>query len=543
MNLWILRRGLVDGWRGLTIASASIAAMLLLALWMYQDIDLSIYQAMPEAVLKLMGVPADADPSIMAYSNMLSAFGALIFCGVAIAVGAHAVAGEEAARTLHLSLGAPVSRVGYAAAKGVAFVLLVCAASALLWGAAAAAPGLVGVGTGDAHLFALMLHLAATALFHGALAFGVGAATGRKAVGAGVAALVMIVGWLAAGLLPMWREGAADWVPWTWFEGTQPLVNGTDGGHLALLLGGALLFLVAGIAAFARRELTLHQSGPAVMERIRALPMMGRMLGATGSGSTLFGLRFAANRTLLVVVTVLIAGVMGFAMPPMYAYLEDKLGTFVEGFPPSMLAMFGGGDLTSAAGFLHLETMGLTAPVAVLIVAIAYAVAGVAGEERQRRLPVLLAHPVSRGRVYWTTAAVMALAVLIVAGLLLAGFAAGIAVSGLEVDLGHVALGVGMLVLLGWFFGALALAVSAGTGSGGAGVWAATGVAVVSYFGATLLTASGHSDWAWWSPFHAYLYGPPFQAGVEWWQPTWLVAGTVLLVLAGFPLFAQRDVR
>ncbi|MDO5676082.1 MAG: ABC transporter permease subunit [Propionibacteriaceae bacterium] len=543
MNAAILRRGLADGWRGLTIASASIAAMLLLALWMYQDIDLTIYQAMPEAVLKLMGVPADADPAIMAYSNMLSAFGALAFCGVAIAVGAHAVAGEEASRTLHITLGAPISRVGYAATKALAFTLLVVGAGALLWGAAEVAPHLVGIGTGDAHLFALMLHLTGAALFHGALAFGVGAATGRKGLAGGVAAGVMLLGWLAAGLLPMWKEGAADWVPWTWFEGTKPLVNGIDGGHVALLLGGALLFLAVGVAVFSRRELRLHQGGAPVLARFRELPVVGKLLAPTGSGGSLFTLRLSANRTLLVIVSVLLAGVMGFSMGPMYAFLADKLGSFVQGFPPTMLAMFGGGDLSSPAGFLHLETMGMAAPVAVIIVAVAYATAGVAGEEKHRRLSILLAHPISRARVYWTTAAVMAVAVLIVGVLLFAGFAAGILLSNLDVDLGFIAQGVGLLVLLGWLFGALALAVSAGTGGSGAGVWTATGVAVVTYFGATLLAAAERSEWAWWSPFHAYLYGPPFQQGVEWWQPTWLAVGAVGLVLAGLPLFLRRDLR
>lgn len=43
----------------------------------------------------------------------------------------------------------------------------------------------------------------------------------------------------------------------------------------------------------------------------------------------------------------------------------------------------------------------------------------------------------------------------------------------------------GVLVLLGWFFGALALALSGATGRSGATVWISTGVAVVTYFGAT----------------------------------------------------------
>lgn len=96
MNAVVLGRGLTEGWRGMLITAGSVAAMLALALWMYQDIDLGIYQAMPEAIRAVMGIPADADASMMAYNEMLGAIGGLAFTGVAIAIGARAVAGEEA---------------------------------------------------------------------------------------------------------------------------------------------------------------------------------------------------------------------------------------------------------------------------------------------------------------------------------------------------------------------------------------------------------------------------------------------------------------
>lgn len=47
MSVAVLRRGLLDGWRGLAIAVAAVGAMLVLGLVVYQDIDLSIYDALP----------------------------------------------------------------------------------------------------------------------------------------------------------------------------------------------------------------------------------------------------------------------------------------------------------------------------------------------------------------------------------------------------------------------------------------------------------------------------------------------------------------
>jgi len=274
---------------------------------------------------------------------------------------------------------------------------------------------------------------------------------------------------------------------------------------------------------------------------LRELPVIGNALAATGRGGTLFSLRMAANRTLLIVVAVLLGTLLSFALAPLYAFLADRLPSLAAGFSPEMLAMFGGGDLSSAAGFLHLETMGMVAPAGIIIIAVAYATAGIAGEEKLRRLPLLLAPPVSRHRIYGTSAATMALGVVIAAAALFAGMAAGIAVADLDVEFSHLAQSMGMLVLLGWFFGALALALSGATGRSGATVWISTGVAVVTYFGATLTAAAGRAEWAWWSPWRAYLHGPPLMEGAEWWQPVWLTVGAVVALAAGLPLFLRRD--
>jgi hypothetical protein len=74
-------------------------------------------------------------------------------------------------------------------------------------------------------------------------------------------------------------------------------------------------------------------------------------------------------------------------------------------------------------------------------------------------------------------------------------------------------------------------------------VWATTGLAVAGYFGYTLLLAAGEEASGWWSPFRAYLYGPPLMRGAEWWQPVWLAVGAVVCLAAGLPLFLRRDLR
>ncbi|MGJ0202658.1 ABC transporter permease [Leucobacter sp. gxy201] len=539
----VLRRGLASGWKGLLIATAAVAAMLALGLAVYRDIDLTLYERLPEAVRALAGIPAHADASLIAYNEMLASIGALAFVGVAISIGARAVAGEEEARTLHLALARPISRTGYVAGRGAAMIALIVAGGALLWAVAEIAPRVLGAETGDAHLFALVAHLTAAAVFHASLAFAVGAATGRRAAAGGVAAAVMVLGWLGAGLLPMWREGAADWIPWSWFNGATPLVNGVDGARLALLLGGTLVLLALGALAFRARDLRLTAGTPSLLERLRAMPRVGRVLAPTGRGSSFFGLRLAAEQMLLAYVVFVVGLLMGVSMPLLYRSLSRLMGDFAATFPQTLADLFGGGNLGTAAGFLHLEIFGMVAPAAVILVATVAASSGIGGEERARRMSLLLAQPISRSRVYGTVAAATAVAVLVVAVALFLGSWAGIAIAGIDVSIAHLAGVCALLTLTGWCFGGLALLVTAATGRAPLAVWATAGAAVASYFGYTLLLASGHGDAAWWSPMRAYLAGPPLVHGIAWWQPVWLAVAAVALTVAGLPLFSRRDLR
>ncbi|SHI95702.1 ABC-2 family transporter protein [Tessaracoccus bendigoensis DSM 12906] len=541
MSAAILARGLAEHRRGMLVTAGSVGAMLFLGLYMYQGIDLSFYDALPEAVRSLLGVPPHADASVMAYNEMLASIGALAFTGVAVAMGAGCVAADETAGRVSLILSAPVSRTRLALSRAAALVLSLVASGVLLWGIAEVAPLILGIETGDAHLLALMVHLVANALFHGALAFAVATATGRRSLGAGVAATVLVGGWLANGLLPIWKQGAADWVPWHWFNGSLPLVGGLDARDVALLLCGALAFFALGVLGFARRELRTAAVGPGVVDRLRSIPGVGGLLRPTGRGASLLAIRVAAQKVLVSYVTLLLALGMGLAMPPMYVGLADALADFGMSFPQSMVDMFGGGNLDTAAGFLHLETFGMIAPICIILVVTTAAASGIAGEERAGRMSVLLAQPLSRARVYLTVALTAALYSAVVAGALFLGVWGGVALSGVDVSVVNLAWACLLLLLLGWFFGALALLLSSATGRPSVAVWGTTAVAVASYFGYTLLLAAGRTEWGLWSPFAPYLYGPALMQGIEWWQPVWLGAGTLALLLIGLALWRHRD--
>ena len=182
-------------------------------------------------------------------------------------------------------------------------------------------------------------------------------------------------------------------------------------------------------------------------------------------------------------------------------------------------------------------------PAAVILVATVAASSGIAGEERLRRMSLLLAQPISRARVYATVAAASALYVLIVTVAMFLGTWAGIAMAGVDVSIANLAWACALATLLGWFFGTFALLLSAATGRSSVAVWATTGLAVAGYFGYTLLSAAGRRDLGWWSPFSAYLEGPPLAEGAAWWQPVWLAVAALVCGVLGLVLWLRRDVR
>jgi ABC-2 type transport system permease protein len=163
---------------------------------------------------------------------------------------------------------------------------------------------------------------------------------------------------------------------------------------------------------------------------------------------------------------------------------EAVLG-MLRHLPPGMLRLVGivpEMATQTAMGWLHAQLYGLVAPAIVCAFAIAFGSGATATEEETGTADLLFAHPVSRTRVLLEQFA--ALAILTLA--LPATFAAVIAAGSLLFGLGIPAKGVFganfSLWLLGVFFGALAMALSAWRGRRGGSAAVATAVAIAMFF-------------------------------------------------------------
>lgn len=550
MSATVLARSLRDRWLSTTVTAGVLAAWLWMAMAIYSGIDLSIYTELPEAMRALMGIPAEADAATLAYSVVFGTMGGLTLGGLALSMGASAIAGEERDGTLGLLLANPVSRTQVLAAKAAAVVALVATATVALWAAGLAVPALLGVEIGQTHLAAMAAHLGGVALFHGMLALAIGAWTGRRTRASGTTVAVMTVSFIAVGVLPL-VDAVADLArlfPWYYFDSSRPLLNGVAWGHLAVLYGGSLVLLALATAGIARRDLVDRTVGPSLLDRLREHPLtqqVAERVAGSARVSRIWLRTVSQHQGITLITAVTMFSMMGVLMGFMYTFLDSTIADIPDDmFPEAVIAFAGGGDLRTPEGFFQIETFGLMAPIATILVAVAVAARALAGEEADNTMGLLLANPVRRSRVVLEKTVAMVLLTGVVGLATWAGVAVGIVLPGLDVSIANAGVASLLATLLGLVFGALALAIGAATGRSGAAISGTIGVALTAHVAEAYLPLSDSTAaWARLSPFHYYLSSDPLRTGMPWGHAALLAGLATVLVVAAVVLFQRRDLR
>ena len=174
----------------------------------------------------------------------------------AVVAGAGAVAGEERDGTMSMLSAQPVTRTQVLVAKAASLGLWLLAVSALFWAGMALGCLTFGSQLTQAGLAAGTVHLLFLALAFAAIALAIGAATGRPETAAQAAGGIAVAAYLANAMLPL--AGMARWAelrPWHYALGSDPLRNGIDLAHLALLTALGAVALILAAITFARRDL------------------------------------------------------------------------------------------------------------------------------------------------------------------------------------------------------------------------------------------------------------------------------------------------
>ncbi|HEX2370603.1 MAG TPA: ABC transporter permease subunit [Acidimicrobiia bacterium] len=545
----VFTKSLRDRSTAFLIGALSIGVMLWFGMAVYRDVDIGFYyENLPPAILEMMGIPQTGDVAGIAFGAMYNLIGAFTLAGLAISMGAYAIAGEERDGTLGLLLGNPLSRTGVLVAKAASLVALTALGTLILWGFGLVVPEWLDIDMSGIDVTAVMLALFFNALVYGCLALGIATWTGNRSLGSGVAVAVMLVGYLGASLLPL-TENLADWArifPWYYFTAGNPVVNGTDWGHIAVMGGLAAAFFVGAFSGVIRRDLKEMSTDRTVFDRLRESPRTRKMMERISGSARVsrISVKTASEFQGLLVITGSIMFYLGLLMPIFYGLIPDEFIELVESFPDALIAMVGGANMATAAGYLQAEIFSITGPIAILVVTIVMGAKALAGEEEGNTMGFLLGNPITRAHLIVEKTIAMVVYAVAVGMATFLGTWVGTLLAGTEVTATGLAGTSALMTLMGLLFGGLALAVGAATGRSRLASWVATGVALVSYFVFSFFPISeAFEPWARLSPFDLYLGSDPLTNGMAWGDAAILAAIFLVLVAISVPLFQRRDLR
>ncbi len=538
-----------DRWKGIAIAGFSLAIMLLFGMAVYRDIDISVYTDLPEAFRSLINIPKNADVGSLAYGAIYSTYGALTLASLALSMGSASIAGEERNGTLGLLLGNPKSRTHILVSKASSLVALTALGALLLWGAGYLAPAVLNVEVGGMHIGALVFHMFAIAVFHGFLAMAIGAWTGKAGLASGITAGVMIISLFAAGLLPLvegWESGAKAF-PWYYYEGSSPVLNGMNWGHLAVLFVAIAVLGALAVVGVNRRDLRDKATGVNLIDRLRTNPMTKKIVDRLAGSmrvSRIWIKTASEHQGLLIGTAYVMFLVMGVMLGPFFNLIEDTLATFTDALPEAVMALVGNGDMGTPEGWYQVETFGMMVPIAFMLVTVAIGARALAGEEERRTMGLLLANPIKRSRVVLEKTFAMTVYAVAVAVATFSGVALGSVIGRLGMSMGNIAAATLLGMLVGLVFGALSLALSAGTGRSRVAIYGTIGAALTFYIlNAFLPLSDSVAGLARWSPFYYYLSSDPLNTGMHWGHAAVLLALAGGLVALSVVLFQRRDLR
>jgi ABC-2 type transport system permease protein len=213
----------------------------------------------PPALMSMMGIDPDTldITSAVGYlSSQMNMIGPLLLVLVGIAFGSASLAGEEEAGTLAMVLSYPVSRTRVLVEKAAALLAVVTLMAVSLL-VAIVAGRLFDLDIPLGQVLAFCVALALLGAVFGMLSLAVGAASGSKAMGTGIAAVVAAATYLISSLAPVvsWVHPLRWASPFWYATGGNPLANGLGVRDVAVLGASVIVLWVVAVLAFERRDL------------------------------------------------------------------------------------------------------------------------------------------------------------------------------------------------------------------------------------------------------------------------------------------------
>jgi len=256
-SLWDGRRGLIGWIIGITAVGCLYAAF-------YPTVNTpemaDAIKAYPKGLLDAIGFTDITSASGYVGSTTFGLLGPILILVFATAMGGSAIAGEEEAGRLDLTLAHPVTRWAVLLQRFAALVAAMAAVGLVLAVALIALSGPAQLEDLEpANIVAASAQLALLGIMFGALALSLGAVTGRRNLAAAGVAVIGVAGYLANNLAP--SVGGLEWLqrlsPFFYQSGGAPLRDGFQAVDSAVLVVVSLIIVVAGGLVFDRRDVAV----------------------------------------------------------------------------------------------------------------------------------------------------------------------------------------------------------------------------------------------------------------------------------------------
>jgi ABC-2 type transport system permease protein len=255
--------------------------------------------------------------------------------------------------------------------------------------------------------------------------------------------------------------------------------------------------------------------------------------------STRITLRLRLTGTLSAAVGLIAVMAVVGALFPAVGHTIGKLNV-----PASVANLLGGADYGTITGWFRSEIVVIYGPLVIAALAITGASAATAGEEEDRILALVLAHPIRRFRLVVAKAAAIAVIVMVIAVATWIGLIVGVAAGGGGISMSHMVAVAVQLCFFGFTTGALALALGAGTGRRSLAAGLAAAVAILGWLVNSFAPLVSGIGWLkYFTLFYYYAGHDPISRGVDVTGLVVLGLVTVLLVALAVAGFQHRDLR
>ncbi|MGC1208148.1 MAG: hypothetical protein WA880_09380 [Ornithinimicrobium sp.] len=250
------------------------------------------------------------------------------------------------------------------------------------------------------------------------------------------------------------------------------------------------------------------------------------------------------DRMVLVAMTSSVLLLLCVATGALWEPMSVQFASLRDLLPAALLALVPGGDMSTTTGWINAQVMSLTAPGALIVVAILSAIRGTVGEEDRGTLAMLLGNGV--GRITFGTAKVCAMLThVLVTGVVLAGGLLGAnSIWSLDVQASRLIAASAHAVTLAWFFGVVTIALGLSTGRSRLSAMLSVAIAATAFVVATFFPLSQTlSGWERTSPWYYFSAADPLNEGAHFGYMMLLIGASLTLFLLSLSAFHRRDLK